>query len=113
MPRTSKPSPNTRPQKPAPWPKRALGVLENVQSLLSDITKMSNSIDRQTSAIYDAAVLGADAVQNGNLRLAAEIFNNIQQRTATQRHANATILGAAGKAAAALAAARVGEYGEG
>jgi hypothetical protein len=104
--------PNNKAKRPAPWPRRALGALEDTQSLLSDITRMSNSIDRQTSAIYDAAVLGADAVESGNLRLAAEIFNNIQQRTASQRHANATILGAAGKAAAALAAARVGEYGE-
>jgi len=49
-------------------------------------------------------------MRRGNVALVNDILLDIQQRTATQRHTNATIKGAAESARAALAAARVGEY---
>lgn len=96
----------------ARWPNKALAVLEDTMARLADISAGMRSIDRQMTAIDRMAALGVDAVRDGNSVLAQQIFLDIQQRTATARHASATALGTAGAGSAALAAARVGEYGE-
>lgn len=100
-----------RPNKAARWPVRALQVLEDVQSLLRDIGRNSDSIDKQSAAINNNAGLALDALRRANEDLVADILLDIQQRTATQRHTNAGIKGAAESAWNRLAAARVGEYG--
>lgn len=97
---------------PARWPTKALGVLEDTTAALANVGTHARSMDRQMTAIDNMAAQGVDAVRAGNAVLAMQIFLDIQQRTATVRHTAATILGTAGTASAALAGARVGEYGE-
>ena len=97
---------------PARWPNKALGVLENTLAQLAGIGAHARSMDKQMVAIDRMAAAGVDAVSAGNTLLAQQILLDIQQRTATVRHTAATILGDAGAASAALAGARVGEYGE-
>lgn len=97
---------------PARWPTRALQVLEDTTAALANIGAHARSMDKQMTAIDKMAALGVDAVRDGNAVLAQQIFLDIQHRTATVRHTAATILGSAGTASAALAGARVGEYGE-
>ena len=108
---TSQPSPKKgNAWKPARWPTKALGVLESTQDALREIARNCDSIDKQTLAINNNIGLAVDAMRRGNVALVNDIMLDIQQRTATQRHTNATIKGAAESARAALAAARVGEY---
>ena len=96
----------------ARWPNKALGVLEDTIVRLAGIGAHARSMDKQMTAIDRMAAAGVDAVSAGNMLLAQQILLDIQQRTATVRHTSATILGDAGAASAALAGARVGEYGE-
>ena len=96
----------------ARWPNKALGVLEDTLTRLAGVGACARAMDRQMTAIDRMAAAGVDAVSAGNTLLAQQILLDIQQRTATVRHTAATILGDAGAASAALAGARVGEYGE-
>jgi hypothetical protein len=93
-----------------PWPYKAAAVADTLAIALAAVGTHARSMDKQMLAIDHMAALGVDAVRNGNVLLAQQIFLDIQQRTATVRHTAATILSTAGTASAALAAARVGEY---
>ncbi len=95
-----------------PWPYKAARVADDVTAALAEVGAHARSMDKQMLAIDGLAALGADALSKGNVILAQQIMTDIRQRTATVRHTAATILGSAGTASAALAAARVGEYGE-
>ena len=96
-----------------PWPHKAGRVADDVTAALAELGTLARSMDRQMQAIDNMAAMGAEAVERGNIPLARQIFADIRHRTATVRHTAAGMLGAAGTASAALAGARVGEYGDG
>ena len=96
-----------------PWPHKAGRVADEVADTLAELQALARSMDRQMLALDGIAATGSDALRSGNVLLARETLADIRHRTATIRHTAATMLGKAGDAAGKLAAARVGEYGEG
>lgn len=112
--RTSTPAAKpSNPKRPQPWPSKAAGVADALAVALTDISSKARSMGKQAERIDRLAALGVEAVQEGNYVLAIQLFQDIRSATATQNHTSAAITGTAGDAKAQLAAARVGEYGEG
>jgi hypothetical protein len=111
--RTLPPSPKTNAAKPQPWPKRALGVLEDTLARLVSIVTYAKKMNKHMTDIDSLAEQGIEAVHNRNWVLAERLFVDIKRDAASQRHLCVDICAKANDAKAALAAARVGEYGEG
>ena len=93
----------------ARWPNKALAVLENTLARLHDIGHYASAVDRHSTL----AARCVDAIRDGNSLLAVQLAQDIRTAAANQRHACASIRTKAGESTTALAAARVGEYGEG
>jgi hypothetical protein len=87
-------------------------VLENVLACLRIIERHAELLDAGMDEIDRLAQRGISAVHDGNWRLAEQLFADIRQRTADQRHRTLRIRDRAGAARVALVGARVGEYGE-
>ncbi len=97
----------------ARWPNKALAVLENTLARLHDIGHYASAVDRHSTHIDTLAARCVDAIRDGNSLLAVQLAQDIRTAAANQRHACASIRTKAGESTTALAAARVGEYGEG
>lgn len=105
------------PKRGAPRGARSLGTLaaraveDAIASLITAAGK-AEGIDRQAERIDRWADQGAEAMRQGNRFTAEQMFLNIRNATATQRHAAAEFRTLVGDAKAALADARAGRYGE-
>lgn len=88
----------------------AARLVDDAVASLVIIRGKAESVNRQADSIDRWADLGAEALQLGNYFVAQQMFLNIRNATATQRHAAADIKLTAGDARAALVALRRGEY---
>mgnify|MGYP000935830924 CR=1 FL=1 len=111
MPRpTSQQSPRTNANKPAPWPYKAAGVLDDTLVRLSTIDGWARKVDKAHADIDELAQIGLTAAQTGNHELVRQAFSDIRSATANTRHYCVDIRNKAGEAKAALAGARDGRY---
>jgi len=111
MPRpTSQQSPRTNAAKPAPWPYKALGVLDDTLVRLHSIDGWAKRIDKHHSDIDELAQIGLTAAATGNHELVRQALNDIRRSTASTRHYCADIRSTVGEAKNALNGARDGRY---
>lgn len=111
MPRpTQQQSPRTNASKPAPWPYKAAGVLDDTLVRFSTIDGWARKIDKAHVSIDEMAQIGLQAAATGNHDLVRQAFNDIRAATASTRHYSADIRGKTGEGTAALVGARDGRY---
>lgn len=111
MPRpTSQQSPRTNAAKPAPWPYKAAGVLDDTLVRLHSIDGWAKRIDKQHADIDELAQIGLTAAATGNHDLVRQALNDIRRSTASTRHYCVDIRSTVGEAKNALNGARDGRY---
>lgn len=103
-------SPKTNASKPAPWPYKAAGVLEDTLVRFSTIDGWARKIDKSHASIDEMAQIGLAAAATGNHDLVRQAFNDIRNAAANTRHYSADIRGKTGEGTAALVGARDGRY---
>lgn len=111
MPRPTSQQPRkTNAAKPAPWPYKAAGVLDDTLVRLHSIDGWAKRMDKQHADIDDLAQIGLTAAATGNHELVRQVLNDIRSSTASTRHYCADIRSTVGEAKNALNGARDGRY---
>ena len=110
MPRPTTQAPKTNASKPAPWPYKAAGVLDDTLVRLHSVDGWARKIDRHHADIDELAQIGLTAAQTGNHELVRQALNDIRRSTASTRHYCADIRSTVGEAKNALNGARDGRY---
>jgi hypothetical protein len=103
----------TNPRKPREWPTKAAGVADDLMAALLTNKSDGAGVARQAKAIQRLADAGIEQIDGGNIFLTRRLLVDISKFANALSGVGDGIDNRAGKAAAALAAARVGEYGEG
>jgi hypothetical protein len=111
---TSQPSlKRSRARNVQPWPYKAGQVADDIMAALSAISGDADTISRQAEAVDRLTDTCLQQIANGNVLLAQRILLDLRKIAIAQSSACVSIRSRAGMSRAALAAARVGEYGEG
>lgn len=110
MPRPTSQQPKTNAAKPAPWPYKAAGVLDDTLVRLTDIDGWAKRINRAHADIDALAEVGLAAAATGNHELVRQAFNDIRRTAASTRHYCVDIRDKVGEAKNALNNARDGRY---
>ena len=110
MPRPTTQAPKTNASKPAPWPYKAAGVLDDTLVRLHSVDGWARKIDKAHVSIDEMAQIGLQAAATGNHDLVRQAFNDIRAATASTRHYCADIRIKTGEGKTALVGARDGRY---
>ncbi len=110
MPRPTSQQPKTNAAKPAPWPYKAAGVLDDTLVRLHSIDGWAKRIDKAYVDIDDLAQIGLAAAATGNHELVRQAFNDIRRTAANTRHYCVDQRSTVGEASKALNNARDGRY---
>lgn len=86
-------------------------AIDNATALMMTLEDRTERMTEESMSITSMAGRGERAIENGNLRLAAEIFSDVRRASEQQRVLLAGMQSVTASARAALAMARRGEYG--